>query len=112
MHPCSCNHVNGRTIMKNDEDICTCIYLINYGSIELQIGKKMKEKNISCYQMSKLTGLRYEVVKRYYNNSIYRIDLDVLSRMLYILECDISEIMIYNSQNMDNAEAVAGKKKM
>lgn len=71
----------------------TCLQYADYGTINLCIGEKMTKKNISCYEMSKLTGLRYEVVKRYLKGELYRVDLDVLARIIHVLDCEVQEIL-------------------
>lgn len=58
----------------------------------------MIERNISIYQMSKLASLKYSTVKSYYMNSpITRIDLDVIAKMCYVLDCKVSDILEYVS---------------
>ena len=69
--------------------------LINYGKVEFNIRKIMKEKNITRNKLSVLTGATYNVINRYYNNDITRLDLDVLARMCYVLDCQISDIIEY-----------------
>ncbi len=69
--------------------------LKNYGKVEFNIRKIMKEKNITRNKLSVLTGATYNVINRYYNNDITRLDLDVLARMCYVLDCQISDIIEY-----------------
>ena len=44
----------------------------------------MKKKNISRNKLSVLTGATYNVINRYYNSDINRVDLDVLARICYV----------------------------
>ena len=69
--------------------------LKNYGKVEFNIRKIMKEKNITRNKLSVLTGATYNVINRYYNNDITRLDLDILARMCYVLDCQISDIIEY-----------------
>lgn len=69
--------------------------LKNYGKIEFNIKKIMKEKNITRNKLSVLTGATYNVINRYYNNDITRLDLDVLARICYVLNCEVSDIIEY-----------------
>lgn len=72
--------------------------LKNYGKVEIKLSSIMDKHNISVYQMSKLTGLKHSTIKSYYTNSpITRVDLDVLSKICYVLNCNISDILQYNS---------------
>ena len=69
--------------------------LKNYGKVEFNIRKIMKEKNITRNKLAVLTGATYNVINRYYNNDITRLDLDVLARICYVLNCQVSDIIEY-----------------
>lgn len=69
--------------------------LRNYGKIEFNIKKIMKEKGITRNKLSVLTGATYNVINRYYNSDISRLDLDVLARICYVLDCKVSDIIEY-----------------
>ena len=55
----------------------------------------MVKNNISIYQLSKLTGLKYDVILRYYNNSIIKYDSIVLAKLCWVLNCSISDVLKY-----------------
>lgn len=60
----------------------------------------MDAKHISIYQVSKLASLKHSTVKSYYNNCpITRVDLDVLSKLCYVLDCEIDDILEYKYPN-------------
>lgn len=67
----------------------------NYGKIEFKIKETMKKKNITRNKLSVLSGTDYNVINRYYNNDITRLDLDVLARICYVLDCSVSDIIEY-----------------
>lgn len=72
--------------------------LKDYGKIEIKLGSIMDKNNISIYRMSRLTGLKHSTIKSYYTNSpITRVDLDVISKMCYVLDCNIEDILKYHS---------------
>ena len=52
-----------------------------------------KKRNKSVYELSKETGIRYHVVKKYYRNEVYRVDLEVLKKLCIALECMPSDII-------------------
>ncbi|MDL2238520.1 helix-turn-helix transcriptional regulator [Christensenellaceae bacterium OttesenSCG-928-K19] len=69
---------------------------IEFGHIEITIRHLMDEAGITRNKMSKLTGIKYDVVTRYYNGTeLERVDLTVLSKICYVLKCDIADIMQY-----------------
>ena len=72
----------------------------NYGKIRINVKAQMDKNNISIYQMSKLADLKYNTIKDYYNNEpLTRFDSDVLAKMCYVLDCEISDILEYLPNN-------------
>ena len=72
----------------------------NYGKVEIKLRTIMDKKNISIYKLSKLTNLKHSTIKSYYNNApITRVDLDVLSKLCYVLDCKIEDILEYKYPN-------------
>ncbi len=70
--------------------------LRDYGQVIIKVNQLMDDKQLNIYRMSKLTGLKYSTVKSYYTNApLTRIDLDVLAKMCYVLDCEISDILEY-----------------
>lgn len=67
----------------------------DYGTIKFDVKTLMDKKKISTTQMTKLTGLHHQVIKRYYNGTVERYDKDILSRFCYVLNCDLTDIMTY-----------------
>lgn len=81
--------------MKKIDGIIT---YIDYGQINFNITKIMKQKNISKNQLAKKTGLHHQVIERYVTGSITRYDSDVLARLCYILDCNLEDIMSYSKK--------------
>lgn len=52
-----------------------------------------KKRNKSVYELSKETGIRYHVVKKYYRGEVYRVDLEILKKLCIALECMPSDII-------------------
>ena len=82
------------------------IVVIQYWKIQSKLNKKLflccwsLKNNISIYQMSKLTFLKHSTVKNYYNNCpLTRVDLDVISKFCYVLNCKIEDILEYKYPN-------------
>lgn len=79
---------------------------INYGKIVLTIDKVLKQKNMNAYKLSRLTGISWNIVKKYINGNIYRVDLDLLSRMCFVLQCSLEDLIHYEfiSDDSQNKE--------
>ena len=75
-----------------------------YGKINITLSKLMDKYNISIYQMAKLTNLKYTTIKSYYyyeEDPITRVDLDVLAKMCYVLECNVKDILNYTGPEVN-----------
>ena len=68
---------------------------IEYGVVYCNLRKIMINNHISIYKLSKLTGLKYDVIMRYYNDTVTRYDAIVLAKLCYTLNCSISDILKY-----------------
>lgn len=74
------------------------VQLKNYGKIVLKVSEIMDQKNISRNKLSCLTGVKYSVIDRYYRaDNVERVDLDILSRICYVLNCNLNELMEYRT---------------
>lgn len=83
-----------------DNHVRGIVELKNYGKVEIKLKTIMDKKNISIYQLSQLASLKHSTVKNYYNNMpITRVDLDVISKMCYVLDCKIEDILEYTYHN-------------
>ena len=71
--------------MKVNDKINVFDMFENYGHYVCNVGKAMDKAGISISKMRKLTGLNHEIVKKYYEDKIVRIDKDVLARITYVL---------------------------
>lgn len=72
------------------------IYTLNqYGSIEIEIKKLMDEKSISRNALARAINTRFEVIDKWYNGHVEKIDADILARICYVLECTPADIIVY-----------------
>ena len=63
--------------------------------IKLTLDKALEKHGISRYRLSKLTGIQFQVVDKYYKNKVVRYDSFVLDKMCSVLDCKIDEIIVY-----------------
>lgn len=66
--------------------------------IRLTIDQYLDRNGISRYELSKRTGIRYQIVDNYYKNKVVRYDSDVLNRMCEALSCDVSDLIEYQKE--------------
>lgn len=67
----------------------------DYGNIKFDIKSIMDKKGITINQVVKKTGLHHQVIRRYYEGTILRYDKDVLSKLCFVLDCNLDDIMYY-----------------
>lgn len=72
------------------------IYILkDYGKINIDLKRIMKEKGISRSRLSSMSAMNYDLVNRYYNNKVVRVDLDVIARFCYVLNCSVNDVLKY-----------------
>lgn len=67
----------------------------NYGSIRIKLAEIMESKNISMNQLSFRTEMQRTQLRNYRDNKIQRLDIDILKRICYVLECDLHDLIEY-----------------
>ncbi len=63
--------------------------------IKLTLDKLLSEKEITRYQLSKMTDIKYQTIDNYYKNKVVRYDGFILSKICEALDCEIKDILIY-----------------
>lgn len=67
----------------------------DYGDIKFDIKTIMDKKGITVNQVVKKTGLHHQVIRRYYEGTAVRYDKDVLSKLCFVIGCELNDIMYY-----------------
>ena len=63
--------------------------------IRLTVDQYLDAHGITRYELSKRTGIRFQIIDNYYKNKVVRYDSDVLDRICKALDCDIAELVTY-----------------
>lgn len=69
---------------------------VDFGHIALRLDEILKEKGFSRTRLSKVSGIRYDILQRYYDNSIERMDKTILAKICYCLNCTMGELLVYH----------------
>ena len=67
----------------------------NYGHVELRLKEIMDARGISRNQLAKRIDARFEVVGKWYKGEVEKMDLDILARICYALDCTAEDIVQY-----------------
>ena len=69
-----------------------------YGKIRIQLKEIMDKKKITRNHLAKSINTRFEVINKWYNNDVEKIDLDILARLCFVLECSPADIIKYGAK--------------
>ena len=72
-----------------------CMKDIDFGEIILHLEEIRKKQNISINKLACRAEMQRSQVRSYCNNTVQRLDMAVLARLCYALECDITDIIEY-----------------
>lgn len=76
------------------------LFTINqYGKILIDIKAIMDEKGISRNMLARAIHARFEVIDKWYNGHVEKIDADVLARICFVLECTPGDIIRYQEDH-------------
>lgn len=64
--------------------------------IRLTLDKCLEKRGITRYELSKRTGIKYQIIDNYYKNSVVRYDSYILNKICQALECDVCDLISYN----------------
>lgn len=68
----------------------------NYGVVRLKLREIMEQNDISRNTLARKIDVRFEVVDRWYNGNIEKMDLDILARICFVFGCGVDDIIEYS----------------
>ncbi len=67
----------------------------DYGEIRIHLQEILEEKNVSLNQLSFRAEMQRTQLRNYRDNKIQRLDIDILKRLCYVLDCDLTDLVEY-----------------
>ncbi len=67
----------------------------DHGKINVRLKEMMDEKGISRNYLARASNTRFEVIDKWYRNEVEKMDLDILARICYVLECTPADLIRY-----------------
>lgn len=77
---------NLRQLPVDDED---------YGEIRLHLDEMIEKRNVSLNQLSFRAEMQRAQLRKYRNNDLKRLDIGILKKLCYVLDCDLSDLVEY-----------------
>lgn len=68
---------------------------VDYGHFDITLEGYLKERNISKNYLADKANLQRTQLNTYCKNIIKRLDLDVLARICFALDCELTDIVSY-----------------
>lgn len=68
---------------------------VDFGYIKLKLKDVMEEQNISINKLACRAEMQRTQLKAYMNEDIQRIDLSVMARLCYALDCELNDLIEY-----------------
>ena len=81
----------------------------DYGKINICLKELMDKKKMKRNTLASLVGTRFEVIKKWYDGDVEKLDLDVLARVCYVLGCEPADIIKYDKYNTNAVIEVNAK---
>ena len=66
----------------------------DYPHIRMNLRAYMEKLGISRNSLARAVNTRFEVINKWYAGDVEKVDLDVLSRVCYILECEPGDLLL------------------
>lgn len=63
--------------------------------IRLTLDKYLDSHGITRYEVSKRTGIRFQIIDKYYKNLVVRYDSYILEKICDALDCGITDLIEY-----------------
>lgn len=77
----------------------------SYGSIRINLDKLIQKSGLSKNKISQRAEMQRTQLNNYYNNTITRLDTDVLARLCTVLDCQIGDLLEFvPAENEDHTQ--------
>lgn len=64
--------------------------------IKITLDTALEKAKMSRYELSKRTGIQYQIIDNYYKNKVVRYDSYLLDKICTALDCEIADIICYS----------------
>ncbi|MBE6850624.1 MAG: helix-turn-helix transcriptional regulator [Ruminococcus sp.] len=64
--------------------------------ITIMLKNLLEQKQITRYQLSQMTEIKYQTLDNYYKNRVTRYDGYILSKICKALDCEVGDILRYD----------------
>ena len=66
-----------------------------YGKIKLKLREYLDARGMNRNQLARAAQANFAVIDKWDNGKVEKLDLDVLARICYVLDCEVSDLLVY-----------------
>jgi len=66
--------------------------------VRLCLEQTLKNLDVTRYELSKRTGIQYQIIDNYYKNKVVRYDCFILNKICTALDCKIEDIITFEKE--------------
>lgn len=74
------------------------ISINDYGRIKINLNELIEKRGIKRNALAKAVNTRFEVIDKWCKNKVEKLDMDILARICFVLDCEISDIIEYEEK--------------
>lgn len=78
-----------------NNDINEIMQEIDYGEINIKLDSLLNDRNISTYELSTKSNIRFQTIKRLRENKSTRINFNILAKLCYTLNFRVEDLLEY-----------------
>lgn len=72
------------------------------GEIRLHLKELIEDRGVSLTQLSFRAEMQRTQLRNYRDNKIQRLDIDILKRLCYVLDCNLTDLIEYIPPKTEN----------
>ena len=66
-----------------------------FGSVRIELNALIQKSGISKNKLCQRAEMQRTQLRNYRDEKVQRLDIDILKRLCYVLECDLNELIEY-----------------
>lgn len=80
--------------------------------IKSMLSRKLGELRVTRTDLSRATGIRLNTISALYNDALDRVSMDQLDKICEALDCDLSEILVWEPNKIKMTNSLKKSKKI
>jgi len=78
-----------------NNDIKEIMQELDYGEINIKLDDILNDRNISTYELSTKSNIRFQTIQSLRENKSTRINFNILAKLCYTLNCKVEDLIEY-----------------